>query len=183
MISCTVCLEDFQTSINYLSEPIDVYSEWIDACESANAWQNTFFWQINGLFQFVECVIDPCVQVCVSGFVRVGLVKHMQMQSGRMSWIVFSHVKLCGILSSYVVFWTVTMNSRSKIIEKLSTPNFLCWCTCLTWNFENELFVFYFVWTTVNLFSLEITLTQNMVWSIAWKLDMKLLDIASSELF
>lgn len=37
LISCTVCLEDFQTSINYLSEAIDVYSEWIDACESANA--------------------------------------------------------------------------------------------------------------------------------------------------
>ncbi|KJH49782.1 putative zinc binding domain DUF701 [Dictyocaulus viviparus] len=36
-ISCRVCSEDFQTPINYLSEPIDVYSDWIDACESANA--------------------------------------------------------------------------------------------------------------------------------------------------
>lgn len=36
IISCRVCLEDFQTSINYLSEPVDVYSDWIDACESAN---------------------------------------------------------------------------------------------------------------------------------------------------
>uniref|UniRef100_A0A1I8GIA0 E3 ubiquitin-protein ligase n=1 Tax=Macrostomum lignano TaxID=282301 RepID=A0A1I8GIA0_9PLAT len=36
-VSCRVCLEDFQTSINYLTEPIDVYSEWIDACEEANA--------------------------------------------------------------------------------------------------------------------------------------------------
>ncbi|VDD94329.1 unnamed protein product [Enterobius vermicularis] len=35
-ISCRVCLEDFQTPINYLSEPIDVYSDWIDACEQAN---------------------------------------------------------------------------------------------------------------------------------------------------
>ncbi|CAH3116470.1 transcription elongation factor 1 homolog [Pocillopora damicornis] len=35
-ISCRVCLEDFQTSITYLSEPVDVYSDWIDACESAN---------------------------------------------------------------------------------------------------------------------------------------------------
>ncbi|XP_022313847.2 transcription elongation factor 1 homolog isoform X1 [Crassostrea virginica] len=35
-ITCTVCLEDYQTSINYLSEPIDVYSDWIDACETAN---------------------------------------------------------------------------------------------------------------------------------------------------
>ncbi|XGW07941.1 hypothetical protein V3C99_010788, partial [Haemonchus contortus] len=36
-ISCRVCSEDFQTPINYLSEPIDVYSDWIDACEAANA--------------------------------------------------------------------------------------------------------------------------------------------------
>ncbi|XP_071146399.1 transcription elongation factor 1 homolog [Mytilus edulis] len=36
MITCTVCLEAFQTTINYLSEPIDVYGDWIDACESAN---------------------------------------------------------------------------------------------------------------------------------------------------
>uniref|UniRef100_A0A915JLR9 Transcription elongation factor 1 homolog n=1 Tax=Romanomermis culicivorax TaxID=13658 RepID=A0A915JLR9_ROMCU len=35
-VSCRVCLEDFQTSINYLSEEIDVYSDWIDACEQAN---------------------------------------------------------------------------------------------------------------------------------------------------
>jgi len=38
-ISCRVCLEDFQTTINYLSEPIDVYGDWIDACESANNWE------------------------------------------------------------------------------------------------------------------------------------------------
>ncbi|GIX71275.1 hypothetical protein CEXT_121841, partial [Caerostris extrusa] len=35
-ITCRVCLEDFQTAINYLSEPVDVYSDWIDACETAN---------------------------------------------------------------------------------------------------------------------------------------------------
>jgi len=35
-IQCTVCLEDFQATINFLSEPIDVYNEWIDACEAAN---------------------------------------------------------------------------------------------------------------------------------------------------
>lgn len=35
-IKCNVCSEDFQTVINYLSEPIDVYNEWIDACEEAN---------------------------------------------------------------------------------------------------------------------------------------------------
>lgn len=35
-IVCRICSEDFQTTINYLSEAIDVYTEWIDACESAN---------------------------------------------------------------------------------------------------------------------------------------------------
>jgi len=35
-ITCRICLEDFQSTINYLSEPIDVYSEWIDACENVN---------------------------------------------------------------------------------------------------------------------------------------------------
>ncbi|CAH1243393.1 ELOF1 [Branchiostoma lanceolatum] len=35
-VTCRVCLEDFQTPINYLSEAVDVYSDWIDACESAN---------------------------------------------------------------------------------------------------------------------------------------------------
>ncbi|XP_056265421.1 transcription elongation factor 1 homolog [Pseudoliparis swirei] len=36
IISCAVCLEEFQTPITYLSEPVDVYSDWIDACEIAN---------------------------------------------------------------------------------------------------------------------------------------------------
>jgi len=36
MIQCTVCMEDYKCAVNYLSEPVDVYSEWIDACEDAN---------------------------------------------------------------------------------------------------------------------------------------------------
>lgn len=36
-IQCRICLEDYSTPINYLSEPIDVYSLWIDECEEANA--------------------------------------------------------------------------------------------------------------------------------------------------
>ncbi|KHJ45041.1 putative zinc binding domain DUF701 [Trichuris suis] len=36
MIKCRICLEEFQTGINYLSEPIDVYGDWIDACEQSN---------------------------------------------------------------------------------------------------------------------------------------------------
>uniref|UniRef100_T1JS77 Transcription elongation factor 1 homolog n=1 Tax=Tetranychus urticae TaxID=32264 RepID=T1JS77_TETUR len=36
-IVCRICSEDFQTTINYLSEAIDVYSEWIDACETVNS--------------------------------------------------------------------------------------------------------------------------------------------------
>ena len=35
-IVCRVCFEDFKTTVNELSEPIDVYTEWIDACETAN---------------------------------------------------------------------------------------------------------------------------------------------------
>ncbi|KAI8055455.1 transcription elongation factor Elf1 like-domain-containing protein, partial [Syncephalis plumigaleata] len=34
-VMCRVCSANWQTSINYLSEPVDVYSEWIDACEAA----------------------------------------------------------------------------------------------------------------------------------------------------
>ncbi|XP_033305422.1 transcription elongation factor 1 homolog [Bombus bifarius] len=35
-ISCKICLEDFQTNINMLSEPIDVYNDWIDSCNAVN---------------------------------------------------------------------------------------------------------------------------------------------------
>jgi len=35
-VTCRVCTECYQTPINYLSEPIDVYNDWIDACEDAN---------------------------------------------------------------------------------------------------------------------------------------------------
>lgn len=30
---CKVCGQKFQSSINYLSAAVDVYSDWIDACE------------------------------------------------------------------------------------------------------------------------------------------------------
>lgn len=36
-IGCRICNEEFTTIVTYLSEPIDVYSDWIDACEAANA--------------------------------------------------------------------------------------------------------------------------------------------------
>nr|ACO15720.1 Transcription elongation factor 1 homolog [Caligus clemensi] len=35
-VQCTTCMEMFQATINFLSEPLDVYNEWIDACEAAN---------------------------------------------------------------------------------------------------------------------------------------------------
>lgn len=35
-VQCSICNEAFQASINFLSEPVDVYNEWIDACEAAN---------------------------------------------------------------------------------------------------------------------------------------------------
>ncbi|KAG2604309.1 transcription elongation factor 1 homolog [Panicum virgatum] len=36
VVSCGICKESYSTSANALTEPIDVYSEWIDACESVN---------------------------------------------------------------------------------------------------------------------------------------------------
>lgn len=35
-VNCRVCSETYETNVNYLSEPIDVYNAWIDACEEAN---------------------------------------------------------------------------------------------------------------------------------------------------
>ncbi|XP_001601042.1 transcription elongation factor 1 homolog [Nasonia vitripennis] len=35
-ITCRICSEDYQTSVNALSEPLDVYNDWIDACEATN---------------------------------------------------------------------------------------------------------------------------------------------------
>lgn len=34
--NCTVCGAKYSTAIHMLSESVDVYSEWIDACEDAN---------------------------------------------------------------------------------------------------------------------------------------------------
>ncbi|KAM0753218.1 Elf1-domain-containing protein [Meredithblackwellia eburnea MCA 4105] len=35
-LDCKDCAQHFTTDINHLTEPIDVYSEWIDACAEAN---------------------------------------------------------------------------------------------------------------------------------------------------
>ena len=32
-LHCKVCGQRFQTGINYLSAAVDVYSDWVDACE------------------------------------------------------------------------------------------------------------------------------------------------------
>ncbi|KAI5957118.1 hypothetical protein KGF54_000046 [Candida jiufengensis] len=32
-LHCKICGQNFQTSIHSLSQPVDVYSDWIDACE------------------------------------------------------------------------------------------------------------------------------------------------------
>jgi len=31
---CKVCSQQFQCSVNYLSMPVDVYSDWVDACDA-----------------------------------------------------------------------------------------------------------------------------------------------------
>ena len=36
LVQCDVCHASFTTMINALSEPVDVYCDWIDACEDAN---------------------------------------------------------------------------------------------------------------------------------------------------
>jgi len=36
IIRCSVCDASYQMIINYLSEPVDVYSEWLDQCELEN---------------------------------------------------------------------------------------------------------------------------------------------------
>lgn len=35
-VKCNECGEKWATKIHSLSEAIDVYSEWVDACEEAN---------------------------------------------------------------------------------------------------------------------------------------------------
>lgn len=35
-LSCKTCGQNFSTPTNPLSQPIDVYTDWIDACEEAN---------------------------------------------------------------------------------------------------------------------------------------------------
>ena len=32
-LHCKICGQKFQTGINYLSAAVDVYSDWVDACE------------------------------------------------------------------------------------------------------------------------------------------------------
>lgn len=32
-LHCKICGQNFQTAINSLSQPVDIYSDWIDACE------------------------------------------------------------------------------------------------------------------------------------------------------
>ncbi|RDL35097.1 Uncharacterized protein BP5553_07028 [Venustampulla echinocandica] len=33
-LSCKVCSQQFQCSVNYLSAAVDVYSDWVDACDA-----------------------------------------------------------------------------------------------------------------------------------------------------
>jgi len=35
-ITCTLCEASYETKIHLLSEPIDVYSDWVDECERLN---------------------------------------------------------------------------------------------------------------------------------------------------
>lgn len=35
-VECSECKLGFTCNINHLSEPIDIYHEWVDQCEEAN---------------------------------------------------------------------------------------------------------------------------------------------------
>jgi transcription elongation factor Elf1 len=36
-VACVQCGEAWSGKIHHLSEPVDVYSDWLDACEAANS--------------------------------------------------------------------------------------------------------------------------------------------------
>ena len=36
-LHCKICGQSFQTAIHSLSQPVDIYTDWIDACEDLNA--------------------------------------------------------------------------------------------------------------------------------------------------
>ncbi|EIM90051.1 Elf1-domain-containing protein [Stereum hirsutum FP-91666 SS1] len=38
---CRVCDQRYQSKVNHLTEPIDIYSEWIDAADAADKEQTT----------------------------------------------------------------------------------------------------------------------------------------------
>lgn len=38
--SCGICQESFSTTVTALTEPIDIYSEWIDECERVNNFED-----------------------------------------------------------------------------------------------------------------------------------------------
>ncbi|KAL8113066.1 transcription elongation factor 1 homolog [Apium graveolens] len=37
--TCGICQESFSTTVTALTEPIDIYSEWIDECERVNTYE------------------------------------------------------------------------------------------------------------------------------------------------
>ncbi|KAM3343604.1 transcription elongation factor 1 [Capsicum galapagoense] len=37
--NCRICQESFSTTVTALTEPIDIYSEWIDECERVNNYE------------------------------------------------------------------------------------------------------------------------------------------------
>lgn len=45
--SCRICQENFSTTITALTEPIDIYSEWIDECERVNTVEDDGEWLDN----------------------------------------------------------------------------------------------------------------------------------------
>ncbi|EIW85174.1 Elf1-domain-containing protein [Coniophora puteana RWD-64-598 SS2] len=40
-LACRICDQRYQSKVNHLTEPIDIYSEWIDAADAAQKEQET----------------------------------------------------------------------------------------------------------------------------------------------
>ncbi|OQE31196.1 hypothetical protein PENSTE_c001G00147 [Penicillium steckii] len=62
-LSCKVCGQKFQTGINYLSAAVDVYSDWVDACdavakESANQYDGAVSSQMTSSKQSAPAIAE-----------------------------------------------------------------------------------------------------------------------------
>ena len=100
-VRCNVCMEEFQTTINYLSETVDVYADWIDACEKANEWFSH----------------DICNNI----------EKHLQQRQQKEYWVTYFIETLSYVWSRFsdkitLFVEILILNEKSQTIEKIMFP-------------------------------------------------------------